>query len=146
MSHFGYNPKDANQAIPAGTYDASIKAVIEDKEGQPLMSKKGEPMQKIVFEVYAERTRQVTQYFTAKSMLWMYKKMAVAIGQKDAFDAGTFNAKDHIGANLRLELSIEESVQYGEQNVIDAFLPPTDGVARTMAAAGTKIDEDDIPF
>lgn len=157
MSHFGYNPKDASQAIPAGTYDASIKAVIEtDKDNQPLKSRKsGEAMQKVVFEVYAgDRARQVSQYFTAKSMLWMYKKMAVAMGKGDDFKAGTFNAKDHLGAGLRLELGVEDSDEYGEQNTIDAFHPlapgqtarPVSGPASFVGAGGGPMSDEDIPF
>lgn len=157
-SHFDYNPKDASDVLPEGEYESSIYRVSEaDKEGNPLVSKKsGEQMQKVTFEVYAgERRVKLDQYFTVRSMLWLYKRMAQALGQEDAFRDKKFNAMDHLGAQIRLALKVEDNAQYGEQNRIDKFLPstmkaapkpvrtaPTTTTTKTLGGA----DDGDIPF
>lgn len=164
MRFSDYNPKDASSALPPGEYDASIKSTTEqDKDGNQLISKKSrEPMQLVTFEVYQNDgpTRQVRQYFTNKSMLFLYRKLAHALGQEAAFSDGKFNAMDHLGANLILELDIESN-SFGEQNVIKEFLPKKGGVAPVAAKSGyagaretpkpstgghTPITEADIPF
>lgn len=164
MKFSNYDPKDASNALPAGQYAASIKSTTEqDKDGQQLISKKSrEPMQLVTFEVYQNDgpTRQVRQYFTNKSMLWLYRKLAHALGQADAFSDGKFNAQDHIGANLVLDLDVESN-SFGEQNVIVEFLPKKGGAAPVAAKTGyaaarekptpstgghVPVTEEDIPF
>jgi len=154
-----YDPKDANLVLPEGTYDASIARVDEEDDKGPLTSKKtGEAMQKVTFDVYAgEKVVKISQYFTAKSMLWLYKRLASALGQEEPFKAGQFDALNHVGDNLQLELIVKDSPQYGEQNQIAAFLPKRVGATtpqagartpRPTVAAGTggKSDDADIPF
>lgn len=152
-----YEPKDASNAIPAGTYESTILRVEDqDNFGNPLRSKKGEDMERVVFEVYTENgTRTYSQLFTAKSMLWLYRKLAKAIGQGDAFAAGTFQAGSHIGASLRLKLTVEDSPEYGEQNRVEEFMEaerrsaPAAKAAKPPArasAAKAPPPEDDPPF
>lgn len=149
---FEYDPKDASNVLKADTYDASIKTVSDTKDdGSPLRSKAGEAMQKVTFEVYpAEgKPRQITDFFTAKSGLFRYKKLATALGKQADFAAKKFNAADFQGANLRLELIIEESKEYGEQNRIAAYHPPANGkpvMNLAGAAAGNGGKDEDIPF
>lgn len=145
-----YNPKDASQALPIGDYDAVILRVDnDDKDGRPLISKKsGEAMQCVTFEIYtvAGAKRQVRQYFTERSLLWFYKKLAVALGQKTEFDAGSFDAADHIGTNIRVTLDIEDDPDYGEQNRIRAFHPSGTKSTPRMTPSAVPADKDDIPF
>lgn len=121
-----YDPKDANPPlIPDGKYYATIKAVYdEDANGAPLRSKSsGEEMQKVIFDVWANPNKPSTLhcYFTAKSSLFRYRQLAHALGQKEAFSAKTFDAKNHIGESLDVEIETQENEQYGDQNNIKAF-------------------------
>ena len=135
-----YNPKDAaGKVLPAGDYPASIYAVTStDSEGRQLVSKKGEDKERVTFEVYHDGgVKYVNQDFTAVSMLFMYRKLAKAIGQDEAFKAATFEATNHIGTNLVLSIEVEESDQYGDQNRIKAFKPATGTTAKpTFVAPG----------
>jgi len=151
-----YNHKDASDVIPAGVYEASIHSVdTTDKDGKPLKTRDGlYEMQKIAFEVYVgDAARKVWVYFAASpKALFRYRMLAKAIGQGDAFKADRFNAMDHIGANLRVELSIEDSPQYGEQNRVDDFQPSTMTGKRepsrmeSTATAKATVEDDSIPF
>lgn len=151
-----YNHKDASDVIPAGVYEASIHSVdTTDKDGKPLRTRDGVyEMQKVTFEVYVgDAARKVWVYFAASpKALFRYRMLAKAIGQSEAFKADTFNAMDHIGANLRVELSIEDSPQYGEQNRVDDFQPSTvtakrepSRMEKAATAKATDVD-DSIPF
>lgn len=135
----GYNPKDANNAIPAGVYEASIKNVFdEDDKGKQLVTgpnskTPGCPMERVVFEVYeGERTRLLTVYFVnSPNAIFRYKMLASALGKKADFEAGTFEASAHIGANLRLQLTVKNDAQYGETNEVKDFEP-------TLIATGSQ--------
>lgn len=124
---YNTNPVSSNKIIPEGTYDAIIYAVTEkDKDGQPLVSKKsGEAMQKVTFEVYApDRNAYINQYFTAESMAYFYKKLAIALDQGAAFEAGTFDANNFLQAAVKLQIVVKPSKETGDdQNNIKAFLP-----------------------
>lgn len=75
-----------------------------------------------------------------------------------AFNLGTFNAADFLRKSVDLELKIEESDQYGEQNRIAGFAPDGDKAGMSPAPryqpqadtgghkASDTIDHDDIPF
>lgn len=139
--------------IPAGVYDASIKAYTETREdGSEMTTKNGDPMCRVRFEVYVgDQTRTLSDYFIGGKMIWRYKRLAQAIGQEDAFKAETFSAENHIGENLRIELAVEESDEYGEQNRITKFMPKATGAAAKAPAKQATgkpepITADDIPF
>lgn len=146
-----YDSKNANKVIPEGEYEATIKAYTDrDDAGQPLRNKnKTEAACRVVFEVYLPTgTTTVTQQFTEKSTLFMYRALAKALGQYEAFQADRFCAGDHIGDALVLGVKIKPSEQYGDQNQF-VFKPKAAASATgTTSAAGgaTPITEDDIPF
>lgn len=148
-----YSAKDANQTVPEGVYDASIKSYTETKkDGSPLQTRSGDPMCMVTFEVYVgERSRLVSDYFSAGSMLWKYKNLAKALGKEDEFKAEKFSASDYIGENLQLELTVEDDEKYGEQNRIKKFMPKRAGAVSRPATSGAArgaapISDDDIPF
>ncbi len=155
---FRYDPKDASSAIPAGKYQASIKSATElDSDGRPLRSKGGEAMQLVVFEVYSgEHARPLYQRFTEKSMLFLYRKLAHALGASDDFSAGKFDAADHIGVNLTLTLEVQDDPTYGESNRIVEFgssvaradpAPTAKRAAPRRAAPVSSAPADnDVPF
>lgn len=154
-----YDPKDASNCIPAGLYEASIRAVFNEKDdGTPLVTRSGEEMQKIVWDVYTDKgTRQFTEYHAGGNMLWRYKRLAQALGAEDAFKKGEFDAKNFEGENVQLELTVKESEQYGDQNQVKAYTAkagPPKGAPKQPAkpgvnAKGVPADptaSDDIPF
>lgn len=123
---YNTNPVSSKKLIPTGEYDATIYGVtMKDKDGQPLVSKNGEDMQRVTFEVYTpDRNVYKDQYFTAESMAYFYKKLAVALGQEEQFKAGTFDACNFIGAPVKLSIAIEKNKKTGEDDSnIKAFLP-----------------------
>jgi hypothetical protein len=139
-----YDPRDANQCIPAGTYPATIKSVSDlDKDGRPLVAKSGEAMQLVVFEVYVsnDAARLHFQRFTAKSMLFLYRALAHALGKADEFSDGKFDAKNYIGDNLRLELEVKSDKQFGDQNRIVEFMS-----AVPSGSAHASVQDSDVPF
>lgn len=151
-----YRAKDASNAIEAGTYQASIKAVISAKDdGSPLRDKNGYDMLKIVYDVYVgDRTRAFTEYQSASPVsLWRYAKLADALGARAEFKAETFDVSDYIGRNLILELTVQDSEQYGEQNRVKSYgqvgTPKTEP-AQTKSSSNRPIPsivhDDDIPF
>lgn len=146
-----YDPKDASNVIPAGIYDASIRAVLTEKEdGTPLRTKAGDDMQKVVWTVYTDRgDRTLSEYHAGGKMLWRYKKLAQALGAEDAFKAGTFDACSFVGENVQLEIDVEDNPQYGEQNRVAAYLPKSGaapaGAPKAKAPAGKNVNAKGIP-
>lgn len=157
-----YDPKNASNVIPEGTYDATLRAVLTEKEnGEPLRTRAGDDMQKVVWTVYTERgDRMLSEYHADGAMLWRYKKLAKALGAEDAFAKGEFDACNFIGENIRLVIEVEEHEKYGEQNRVAAYeakvTAPAGAPKETKAPAkpgvngkGVPVDpagSDDIPF
>jgi hypothetical protein len=145
-----YDPKDASTALPEGQYAASIHSVITtNAEGGPLTTRNGDPMERLEIEVYPDKgpNRTISDWITAKSAAWKYRGLAKAIGFYDAWKLGTFEPSDHIGANLTVELTVEESEQFGDRNTIKSYLPPaTTASASRASSESLGIKDDDIPF
>ncbi len=159
-----YNPKDAATTFPEGTYEAEI-VKVEDK-----VSKAGNEMQAVTLKVFDDNNRSqlITEYITAAAVFKL-KQLAVALGRSQEFEAGTFQADDHVGAGLRVSLIIETTDQYGDQNRIKKMLAPAKSPlkaqppqrpatatarpgrpaapkATSPVSAATEINPDDIPF
>lgn len=153
-----YDPKEASRVIPEGDYDA----VLEGAEHQH--SKAGKPMVRMTVRVYAEGSEIVLFDYLVSSQAttWKIAAFASAVGQGDAFKAGTFDPISLIGTNLRVKVGIRNSPEYGEQNQIVGYslaapsrkAPQPAAPSRTAAPArkpnadtsNTTIDESDIPF
>lgn len=146
-----YDARDAASVIPEGEYQATIKAYTEtDAEGRQLMNKaRTEPVCKVMFEVYTDNgTRTVTQTFSAKTTLFLYKQLAQALGQAESFKAGKFTAEDYIGESLTLAVKVKFSEQYGDQNQF-SFKPKLANAVtpnRGKVTPDTPITDDSIPF
>jgi len=127
-----YDPRDAVQVWPVGEYDAVLHFVkdtmTKEKPGKP-----SKPMQEWQFEVYnSEGLKMIVTDRVTREVAWKLKKLAQAIGREIEFEAGTFQADDHVGSNLRLALKIEQSPGYDDKNGIAKYLPPA---APTRTAA-----------
>jgi hypothetical protein len=141
-----YDPKKTANTVPPGRYEAVIFSV-EEKE-----RKAGGMMEVITYQVFANGKTLVVRdnlvegatYANAK-----YKRLARALGREAEFKEGTFQAADHRGSNICLELAIEDSDEFGEQNTIKAYWPSaaasnSSAKLKEMADAGVK--ESDVPF
>lgn len=152
-----YNPKDATLCLPAGTYDATIKAIVDEKDdGSPLTSRAGEQMEKIVYTVYSDQgERTLSDYILGRPNIvaWKYSVLAKALGQKATFDEGAFDPRNFVGENIRIELSVED-YQGQDQNKIVTVHPKAAGQAERKPSAGTtkwtkpgaEMSPDEIPF
>ncbi len=78
----------------------------------------------ITFKVYTPtgNTFQLRDYIVMES-LWKLKRLAQAVGSEAAFERGEFFASDYTGRNLTLELKVEQSAEFGDQNKIKAYKP-----------------------
>lgn len=159
---FQYNAKDASDCWPAGEYQAVIVKVEET-----ISKSSGEPMQVISYEIYGNdgRTQTLKDYITHKT-LFKLKKLAQALGRRAEFEASRFNAEDHVGASVVVELSVEETEDYGDQNRIKKVLsakggqtpnqsgssappsnpPPPPKKSGSAGDPHKPVDESDIPF
>ncbi len=114
-----YDPKDAVNVWEAGDYDAQLTKV-ESKTSKSS----GKPMDVWTIEAYhpGGPSQLITEYVTAAAA-FKIKQLAIALGRKSEFEAGTFQAEDHIGAGFKVALTIEESDQFGDKNKIGRFKP-----------------------
>ncbi len=150
-----YRAKDATNAIPAGTYEATIRSVVTSKDdGSPLVDKNGNEYINVVYDVWVgEHARQLTEYHSASpTSLWKYAKLADALGARDEFRAETFDVANYVGKNLFLELTVKDHPEYGEQNRVKSYgannskAKASTGVATTPKSAPAALKDDDIPF
>ncbi len=134
-----------------------------------MQTQKGYDMERVTFEVWSKsgNSRKHGEYFSAgPNALWRYKKLAEAIGPEAAqrFKEGTFAVADYIGANVMLDIIVEDDEKYGEQNRV-AKIHKCESPAPTTAQAGknaaklanvkpinvgdhgtSTIGDEDIPF
>lgn len=150
-----YNPKAAVACLAANVYDASI-----DKMEAGTTKKGDKDMVTATLRLYTDLgERTIKEWIVMPDFAWKLKRIAKAIGKLAAFDSGEFDPRDYEGEVLAVELVVEESEEYGDQNRIKAFLPkrvgsrPVDAPApastrpKPVASdAAVEIQEDDIPF
>lgn len=120
-----YNPKDANPLCAAGDYQATIKAVTEKD------SKAGNRMHELEFIVYnGEGTLLVFDYIVYPKFVWKLKRLAVALGALEAFEAGTFDPAEYEGRNLTLNIGVDEAKDgYDAKNSVKGYAPKAGAVA-----------------
>lgn len=147
---FRYDPKDAVQCWPEGTYEATIVSV-EEKQ-----SKAGNDMLVVKFRCYSDnRQTLVTDYIT-DAMTWKLKKIAKAVGMLAEFDANQpnwyFDLQDR---NLRVVLKVDEQDGFDDKNQVRGYEPTAVSGApakpsNPRPAATTQkfepVEESDIPF
>jgi hypothetical protein len=117
-----YNPKDAVSVWPAGDYDATLKTV-DTKTSKTS----GNPMEVWTFEVYSPDGRQqlISDYVVIPAATFKIKQLALALGRKQEFEAGTFQAEDFIGAAVIAFLTIEQQDGYDDKNRVAKVKAPT---------------------
>lgn len=140
-----YDPKKVNKCWPDGDYDAVLKGVADK-----ISKSSGSDMQEWTIEVYHPdgRKQLISEYVTSASA-FKIKQLAQALGLAAAFEAGTFQADDHEGADFMVSLITEKQEGYDDKNRIKKFLSPKakpTAMAAALDAAGPQFKNDDIPF
>jgi hypothetical protein len=148
---FDYDPKDAENLMPDGEWEATVKAVIDtNDQGQPLRSKAGNAMIKVAFEVYVgdKKFTHYEYFVNSPAALWRYKVLAKSLGQSDAFKAGKFKINNHIGDALMLDIGTESDSTYGDKNVVKGMkAKAAGGTAKpSITAALPAINDATCPF
>jgi len=105
-----YNPKDAVSCLEEGVYKATIEGAEE------TVSKNNNEMIVFTLKVYGRYTATLKDWIVVPAAIWKLKRVAEAIGKIDHFATGEFDADEYIGANLCVELAVESSDKYGDQN------------------------------
>lgn len=115
-----YNPKDASNCWPDGDYDATLTKVEDG-----VSKKSGNEMQTWTFEVYHNDGRKqiISDYVTVPACTFKIKQLAIAMGQKAEFEAGTFDASNYINSGVIVALITEESDGFDDKNRIKKVKP-----------------------
>ena len=131
-----YDPKDAVICWPTGEYDA-VLAKVEDKTSREKPDGSGgNSMQVLTYRVFDADGREqlVSDYIVVPTGTFKLKQLAIALGRKDEFDAGTFQADGQINVNVRVDLAIEKQDGFDDRNKIRKVL----STSKTAAAPRTS--------
>lgn len=149
-----FDPKaDGLNCYPEGEYEASIEKIEEGR------SSKGTPMLTITLRAYRDSgDRTIKDYIPtlpSSRMLWKLRRLCQAVGRDDAWDTGSISkcAEAIMGArkNLTVDLAVESSDQYGDQNKVRAYKPLMrssggQAVLAPSVTGPTPLTDSDIPF
>ncbi len=149
-----YNPEDADQSMPEGTYPAKLNYVSDAK------SKAGKPMQIWDFVVYDDNKSKevVIKEYVSPAAAFKIEQLAKALGCESQFKARKFQAEDHVGERVALALIVEDDPQFGKKNRVGRILAPGDTSdaapsrrppPRQEAYSGepaAAIKDEDVPF
>jgi hypothetical protein len=139
-----FNPSEAISCLPAGVYDATIDTV-EDKQ-----SKKGADMVVVSYTIYKPdgTTSTLKEYAVIPSGMWRVKRLCKACNASKAFESGDTGtiARELVGKNIKVTLSVAENGEFGDQNRIESYAPGAGIAAAAKSPAVPGIEESDIPF
>jgi hypothetical protein len=115
-----YNPKDAVMCWPKDDYDATLTKVEDKTSKVKADGSGGNPMQVLTWRVFNNNGQEqlISDYIVIPTGTFKLKQLAVALGRKEEFENGMFQADDHIGCNVKAELVVEESPGYDDKNKI----------------------------
>jgi hypothetical protein len=132
---FQYDSKNAETAWEAGNYPAVFKGAIDG-----VSKSTGNEMQTWTFEVFDNRNdrKQVIKEYVTASSLFKVRQLAQALGKSEDFKANNFYPEDHAGANVLVELKIEQQDGFDDKNRIVKILPPPVARPTTLPTATTR--------
>ena len=137
-----FDPKDAEQVIPAGHYEAFVQS-CEEKT-----SKNGNEMFEVRWKVYADEGREliISDYIVSPKMIWKLKKLCRLWGLMENFEAGSVSPEDILGNSAMVEVKVDPPKGgYDEKNSIKGYAPLPDGTTPKRSAEPAKTS-DDVPF
>ncbi len=159
-----YDPKDAVMCWPEGEYKAELQKVEDKTSKVKPGGGGGNPMQVLTWKLYNDegKTQTISDYIVVPNALFKLKQLAIALGYKDKFEAGEFQADDHIGCVVNAELSIESSPGFEDKNKIGKIKSFALGAATAPKAPNMRertrqpvtspdlseqhFKDDDVPF
>lgn len=158
-----YNPKDAVQVWAAGEYPATLTKVEDKISKVKPDGTGGNPMQVWTFRAFNDdREQLIFEYVVIPASVFKIRQLADALGRHADFDAGTFQADDYIGADVLLDLMIDQQPGYDDKNKVKkikaAGVPsgavPQPPMSRQAArepatspiSSNKQFEEADIPF
>ncbi len=127
---------------PEGEYQFRIM------QAENVTSKAGNTMIKLAIMIWdhAGRERTVYDYLMAiDSMMYKVKHFCDAVGLKDKYESGAFDAKDCIGQMGFLKLIIQKDKNgvYPDKNAVSDYLIKE---KYTPQKSDVEFKDDDIPF
>lgn len=124
---FNFKPVSEEEALgllPVGEYDFSVK------HAENATSKKGNPMIKLLLEIYDThgKSRLITDYLM-EALAYKLRHFCYATGLESKYEAGSFDAADCIGKSGKCKIKIEESDGYAPKNAAQDYIK-SDGVTK----------------
>jgi hypothetical protein len=114
-----YDPKDAVQCWPAAEYPGELTKVEEKTSKVKPDGSGGNPMEVWTFRAFNNSAEQlISDYVVIPAATFKIKQLAEALGRKADFEAGNFQAEDHIGAGVILDLVIDKQDGFDDKNKI----------------------------
>lgn len=165
-----YNPEDAVRLWPVGVYDATLTKVEATTSKVKPDGSGGNPMEVWTLDVYDENGNKqiISDYVVIPAGTFKIKQLAQALDFEDEFKAGQFQAENHIGAGLAVELAIEKQPGFDDKNRIKKYRAPaanpdapTGAPSQRQSSAppqrqrqpvtspigeGQEFKDDDVPF
>lgn len=115
-----YKKDDANKCWPEADYDAELLQVLDK-----VSKTSGNDMQEWKVKVMNDdgKSMTISDYFCPPGGTFKLKQLAKALGKEQEFNAETFQADDHEGAQFKVHLVIEEGDGgYPDKNKIQKYL------------------------
>lgn len=115
-----YDPQDAVMCWPEGDYPAVLEKVEDKTSKVKPDGSGGNPMQVLTWRLYKEDGREqlISDYIVIPAATFKLKQLAIALGKRDEFEKGTFQADDQVGCNVVAEVGIESQPNYDDKNKI----------------------------
>ena len=148
-----YNPSDAHKAdlLDEGEYQATIEDVTP-KLSKPAAAR-GETATNMLELLLRVAGKRVWDYIVFPTGLWKLEQIAAALGESDAFTAGTFDLEKKCGAQIGVYLRVKTDPR-GTKMQCGEYLKPAhrdfgstghEKVAATVAT-GEAPDDESVPF
>lgn len=141
---FQHKPKEETDVLPKGIYDA---VVMDAKE---RTSKKGNNMLELKVKVFAPGGDSILVYdylVDIETQAWKIRHFCDSAGLN--YNLGTIEAEQARNANIKVNLIIEDSPEYGRQNKVKDFIPRDGGMGdsrQTASEIRSEVTDEDLPF
>ena len=117
-------------------------------EAHEMMSKKGDPMLKLVLGVKHNEKKYVIFDYVLCTNTWMFKLRALcaSLGLLEMYESGSIEASKIRGKKGFAYFSLENDKTYGWKSKVDGYIILTEKEKSTERKQNTEIKDDDIPF
>ena len=135
----GYNKEDAVFLWPAGEYDAVLQDCVQE------VSKAGNDMYKLIWKLYSNGGKEMTllDYIVFPGAVWRLKRLAIAFGALDIFEAENFHPGAYKQRTISVEVVVKNNKQYGDQNQIKEYIEGS--ASESKPAPARKPEPEPVP-